>query len=268
MSTVLAALDTNTTAERVLAVAHRMGKAFGLPVEALHVLARGGRIPESLAAVGVPLRVAYGTVVDRLVEAGSSADVRVLVIGARGNLDDPRPLGTTAVGVATAVDKPIVVVPPGADTHAALSRVLVPLEGTRLTSLAPRSLIELGPDAAYEVVALHVLEPDSLPAVTDQPQHEQSVWAREFLARYCPWGIGSVRLVTRVGRTAELVPAAAHECGCDLIVLGWSRELHRGRARVVRTVLEQSPLPVLLVPVPPEPRTAPEVGAVRGRARR
>jgi nucleotide-binding universal stress UspA family protein len=67
--------------------------------------------------------------------------------------------------------------------------------------------------------------------------------------RYCRWGIGEVRLETRVGRIGELIPVVAMESDCDLIALGWSTELSSVRAPVVRETLERAPLPVLLVPV-------------------
>jgi hypothetical protein len=108
--------------------------------------------------------------------------------------------------------------------------VLVPLEASLSAALAPRAIFELAREATIEAVALHVYEEDSLPAFTDQPQHEQLAWAQEFLARYCPTGLGSVRLETRVGCTDELVPLVADECGCDLVALGWSQELAPGRA--------------------------------------
>ncbi|MEX2613508.1 MAG: universal stress protein, partial [Gaiellaceae bacterium] len=90
---------------------------------------------------------------------------------------------------------------------------------------------------------------ESIPAFTDQPQHEVSAWMREFIQRYCPWGVGTVRLETRVGRIGELVPLVAEECGCDLIALGWSRQLSADRAPVVRETIQRSHRPVLLVPV-------------------
>ena len=72
---------------------------------------------------------------------------------------------------------------------------------------------------------------------TDQPQHEGEAWNQEFLARYCPWGVGLVRFETRVGSAAAVVPAVAEETGCDLIALGWSQDLAAGRAGVVRAAL-------------------------------
>jgi len=77
-----------------------------------------------------------------------------------------------------------------------------------------------------------------------------------------------VRLETRVGRTDELVPLVAAECDCDLIALGWSRELGPGRARVVRSTLERSRVPVALIPVRPVRNTGSAVvgaGELTGR---
>jgi nucleotide-binding universal stress UspA family protein len=99
---------------------------------------------------------------------------------------------------------------------------------------------------------LHVLDEASLPAFTDQVQHESEAWAREFLARYCPVGLDRIRLELRVGRPEDLVPALAQEVDADLIALGWSRELEGDRAPVVRAALARSGRPVLLLPVETE----------------
>ena len=200
-------------------------------------------------AADIPLRTTKGPVVERLVEAGGASDVVALAIGARGTPSGRRPLGGTASAVASALPKPVMIVPPDADPPAAFRRVLVPIEGLVSYSLAPRWLFEPAREAGIDVLALHIHDEESIPAFTDQPQHEQPAWADEFVRRYCPWGIDAVRLETRVGRIGELIPLVAAESGCDLIALGWSRELSSARAPVVRETLERVPLPVLLVPV-------------------
>jgi hypothetical protein len=110
-------------------------------------------------------------------------------------------------------------------------------------------VIALAREARIEVIALHVHQEKSLPAFTDQPQHEDRAWAEEFLARYCPSGLGTVRLDVRVGRCEELVPLVAEECGADLIALGWSQVLAEHRAPVVRATLARARVPVMLIPV-------------------
>ena len=205
----------------------------------------------------MPLRIVTGDVVEQLVEAGAADEVAALVIGARGVPTDPRPLGATAEAVATRVARPVLVVPPDAAPPSVLRRILVPIEGDT-SSRAPRAVIELARGANVEVIALHVLTADEIPPFTDQPQHEHSAWATEFIARYCPWGVGSVQLEVRIGRAEELVPRVAAESRCDLIALGWAQELAPGRAPVVRAALERSHRPVMLVPVrvAPDPETS------------
>lgn len=250
MKTVLATLDSSVAGKFVLASARALAALLDSQVQAVHVLADGQRTVRSLAAAaGIPLTTTRGSVVERLVEAGESPNVVALAIGARGAPTSSRPLGATAAAVATALSKPVLVVPPDADPPQMFRRVLVPLEGSLSSSLAPRWLFELTGEAQIDVVALHIHDEQSIPAFTDQPQHEASAWTREFIQRYCPWGLGTVRLETRVGRIGELVPLVAEQCGCDLIALGWSRQLSSDRAPVVRETIQRSHRPVLLVPV-------------------
>jgi nucleotide-binding universal stress UspA family protein len=250
MKTVLAAVDDSLAGKPVIATARALAEVLGARVEAVHVQTDGGRTARNAAgAAGIPFHTVSGPVVQRLIACGERPDVVALVIGARGTPAGRRPLGGTAAAVATRLGKPVVTVPPEARVPATFRRVLVPLEASLSTSPTATSIFDLACDSKIDVVALHVLDEDSIPAFTDQPQHEQRAWTREFLARYCPRGLEGVRLETRVGRTGELVPVVAEERGCDLIALGWSQELATGRAPVVRATLERSLLPVMLVPV-------------------
>jgi nucleotide-binding universal stress UspA family protein len=239
MTVVLAALDNSLAANPVLVTARAVARVHGARVEAVHVFTEGDRAAQHAAdAAGVPLRVCSGQVVERLVEAGHDPEVAAVVVGARGSTGTGNPLGSTALAVVTSLQRPVVVVPANAMVAAAMRRVLVPLEGTISTSLAPRSIIELAAEAALEVTVLHVAEDGEAP-----------VHAEEFLGRYCPWGIGSVRLERRAGMREELVPLVAEELQCDLIVFGWAQQLAEGRAPVVRAALKRSTVPVMLIPV-------------------
>lgn len=234
---VLAAVDNSLAANPVLVTARALARAMGARVEAIHVRSAQEEAPaRAAAAVGVPLRVVDGDVVERLREATADADTAALVIGGRSSPSSPRALGSTALAVVTSCSRPVVVVPLAGRTAPILRKVLVPLEGAVSTSLAPRSIVELARNANIEVVALHVDEDGSAP---DDD---------EFLRRFCPWGIGYVTLERRSGRREDLIPAVADELGCDVIALGWSQELAPGRAEVVRAALERSPLPVILIP--------------------
>lgn len=250
MTRVLAALDDSATAQPVLATASAVARLLGAELEAVHVRTDGAGVARSVAdTAGLALVELEGPVVETLVEAASQADVALAVLGARATPGGARPAGTTAVGVVTSLAKPVVLVPPETPHPGRLRRILVPLEGTASTSLVPRSVIELTSEGSLEVVVLHVLDEASLPAFTDQPQHEAEAWAREFLQRYCPFGVDDVRLEMRVGRTDELVPKVGQELDADMIALGWSRTLAPHRAPVVQAALERGHLPVLLIPV-------------------
>lgn len=250
MRKVIAALDNSLAAGAVLATACNLAELFDANVEALNV----GEDDDVSARreaeqAGLQLHRISGPTVPALVEAAAAEDVAALVVGTRRLPVGARPVGSTALDVITSLLKPVAVVPPDALRRSALQRVLVPLEGTTATSLAPRGIIELAQDADLEVVVLHVHDAATLPAFTDQPQHQARAWADEFVARYCPWGIGKVSVELRVGRPDEQILAAAEETGAHLIALGWSQEIDWGRAPVVREVLERGRIPVLLVPV-------------------
>lgn len=258
MTKVIAAIDSSVAARPVLATARALAVLLGAEVEALYVGGDGDRVPASEAdAAGLELRTEPGPVIERLIQVGMEDDVVALVLGARGTPLVRRPLGSTALAIATSLPKPVVVVPPDARDPTKLHRVLVPLEESVSASVAPRVILELAAAAELEVVVLHVFDEGSIPPFTDQPQHEGPAWAEEFLARYCPSGLGTVRLEVRVGRTEDLVPVVAEETGADLVALGWAQELAHGRAPVVRNALGRSRVPILLVPVLPAiPSTA------------
>jgi len=264
VKTVVAAIDGSLATTPVLASAHALGAALHAGVSAVHVRTDGVDTPRRLAhRADVPLRILTGPVLRTLIEVGADPDVVALVIGARGLAPDPRVLGGTATAVATTLARPVVVVPPDAEPRAAFKRVLVPLEGNQPTSAAPRSLIRSARGHELDVVVLHVLGPDTIPSFMDQPQHWHGAWTREFVARYCPWDVDDVDVLTRVGRREQLIAQSAREYDCDLIALGWSQNLTEGRARVVRATLRRSRLPVALIPLPAEATAA--VGLTSGR---
>lgn len=250
MTTVIAALDNSLAVRPVLATATGLAHLLGAEVVPLHVGTGRAEVAQSAAdAVGLRLRIDSGPTLETLVAAGSQGHVAAMVAGARGMPGTSRPVGGTALELVTRLSKPVVVVPPDAPPRTTLRRLLVPLDGTISAALTPKAIFELASGAQLEVVVVHVHDEDSVPAFTDQPQHEATAWAEEFLARYCPWGVDEVRLEIRVGRREDEILRAAEDSKVDLIALGWSQELAPGRAPVVRAVLERGHIPVLLAPV-------------------
>lgn len=233
---VVAAVDSSLAGNPVLVTARALARVLGARVEGIYVAADRESPPrDAAAAVGVPLRVVTGPVVERLAEAGCAEDTVALVIGARSRPTSPHALGSTALAVLASATKPVVVVPPVGRIAPRITRVLVPLEGVS-ASLGPISPIDPGEGMNLEVVGLHV-GADEVEGAED-----------ELLNRYLPSGIGSIRLERRPGKREELVPAVADELGCDLIAFAWAPEVAISREELVRSAQERSPLPIMLVP--------------------
>jgi len=247
MSIVLAALDTSAAARPVLEAALRLGEMTSTAVEAVHVRDGPMETPEALAErAGVPLRLLTGPVESVLLDVFGSAEVRAAVIGARSTPSGRRPVGSTVRHVLERTLKPVVVVPPEVVAPRPFHRLLLPLEGTELSS---RPVLErLWPLLAPEVelIVLHVFTDTTLPTMLDQPGYDMELLGGEFLARHFPH---TDTIELRPGPVGKRVAEVSAECGADVVVLSWSQDSTAGRARVVREVLGTSTLPVLLLPV-------------------
>jgi hypothetical protein len=249
---VLAALDQTAEASSVLAASHEIARLFHADVAALHVLQDGAERVRTLAAhEGVPLTELDGPPGARLAQALEDDEALALVVGTRARAQGEREIGSTALEVVTTVHKLVFAIPPELPAGFAVHRVLVPLEGSPATSSAYPA-VDTSDAEQVDIVILHVLEEDMLPAFSDQPQYEWETFGREFLARYSPWPIEHVRLETRVGRPEEHILPVARETKCDVIALAWAQELAPGRARIVRDTLRHGTFPILFVPVKAE----------------
>jgi hypothetical protein len=248
MSRVIAALDNGLGARVVLETALAVAPLFRASVDAVHCREDGDELARWTAVdAGLELHELDGLVEQRLVEEGERTSVAALVVGAHRVPIGARPVGTVAMALITTLAKPIVVAPPEAEISSTLTRVLVPLDGTAETSAALLRTLTLACAADIDVVCLHVLQEHTVPAFSDQPQHEVTVWIDEFLARYAP--CPGIRLELRIGVPGAHVVHVAEEIQASLIALGWSQDMSPGRAAVVREALERSSVPVLLVPV-------------------
>lgn len=248
--TVIAAIDDSAAAGPVLATTAALGDMLQARVRALHVLEGGGRAARAAAkAAPIELQVVHGSTLSVLLEAAEAPATAMLVLGARGTPAGRVPLGRTAMELARAVRKPIVVVPPQCRCPALIRRVLVPLDGTNEAAAAVRETIDLAGSRQLDVIVLHVYDERSTPMFSDQPHHEIEAWSREFLRRCCS-GVDEVDLITRVGPPGEHVLSVRSEVRADLIALGWSQDWTAGRALTVQSVLSGSHVPVTLVPIP------------------
>ncbi len=248
---VIAAIDDSEAAQPVLTVARRVADLFGDSLLALHVSSDDvpTAVRHSAATVGAPVRVCHGDATSEITAAAGAADVRGIVVGRRRPDGRGRGIGDTALALIQTLAKPVVVVPPNANVRRRrLQRLLVPLDGTGETAAAVERLLATIA-GRLEVVALHVLEPDAIPAFSDQLAHEPDAWRAEFRRRWLPADDATVTLETRVGRASDVIRACSREFDVDLVALGWKQELAHGRAQVVASLLTDAETPVLLLPL-------------------
>lgn len=251
---VLAALSDNETGAAVLAVTQALASHIGADHEAVHVTNHSDvevvRAMAAAARTSLTIVVSSEPVADALAACLASVDVALMVLGARDAVGDGRTAGHVALGVATQVGKPVVLVPPmPGDAARPLERVLVPLDGAPDTTEAMRKAMRLFGGSDVEVVGLHVFADGTVPRFWDKPDHEEAIWSREFTARNVV--APGARLELRLGSPAEaVIDLTGHERP-GLVALAWSQELAHGRAPVVSEVLQRCRVPVLLVPVDP-----------------
>jgi len=245
---VLAVIDSSAAARPVLSAAAATADLLRADLYALHVRERGWATAQAAAdAAGVHLTLASGRALERIVHEARRPDVVAVVLGARATPGGARPAGHVATQVATTILKPIVVVPPECECPVRLGRILVPLEAVMATAAAVDSVVLAACTGGAEVIVLHIVEEQALPPFTDQPQYEVEAWIAEFRRRYCDHP--EVRLEVRAGVPRDRVLALADELGADALILAWSQRLMSERAALVRSVLEHSRIPLILVPV-------------------
>lgn len=140
------------------------------------------------------------------------------------------------------------VVAPEAISPGVIRRLLLPLEGTEMSSqpVLERLLPLLVAD--IELVVLHIFTDATLPVMLDRPGRDLKISGREILTRHCP---PANQVELRTGSVATWVAEVSEEHRANLIVLSWSQDTSPERARVVREVLGASVLPVLLPPNTP-----------------
>jgi Universal stress protein family len=248
MRRILAAITNDSAAPAVIASARALAPLFSATVQALHVGSEQAVLLSSVVArAQVPLKTVPGEVVQEIVDEVDTEDVAAVAIGARGERAGRRPAGRTALALVASLSKPVVAVAPDTVVHDPIRRVLVPLDGTMASAAALTEIVELAAGAALQIVVAHVHPVRTLPAFGDHLPHEVQAWSEEFIARHCPGALDAT-LELRVGAPNEHLLDICRCSDCDLVALGWSQDLSRGRAAVVRRMLAESPVPVLLTP--------------------
>ena len=273
-TTLLVPLDGTAAATAALPVAETLAQRTGALLRLIHISDVGDKalparqLREQLGAS--PAHVRQG-VLDRLTgppaaalleAAQTSSHPMIVMCNHSAQLAPEAYLGHTAAEVIATAACPIVLVRPERGSMPwKLDRILVPYDGTPATASALRPAIDLANRVSAALVVLHIAvsSPPSgageegtfaAPRYMDQPHHEWSAWAREFLARLCYLtgleSIASPWLQVARGEPGEEIERFAAEQGMDLIVVGWHGQLAAGHADVLKHLLLTAPCPVLL----------------------
>ena len=249
MTTVLAAVDDSPTADCVLRAARIWSSLLGAELRAVHVHEDGPPgVVASAAGAGVDVQVLEGDPGRLVLDLASDPSVGLVVIGSRRAVDGARPAGHIAVALVERAGVPVLVVPPGwvSTPTTRVRKVLVPLEGSTVTTSSMRSIMRQLADAGVALLAVHVFAPADVPRFVDHSVHAEESLAASFAERWCAECPAEVRLL--VGAEAETLLEAADTERPDAIAIAWGQDLSPGRAEVVRAALERGRRPLLLVP--------------------
>ncbi len=190
----------------------------------------------------------------------------VVIMAAHGRTARPSTLlGHVTEAVLRGVPCPLLLVGDEAGRrfmpdHAALSRILLPLDGSVETAEALEAVAPLISRPEVTVDMLHVVptaaKPQdqervfTVPRYVDQPQYEWASWQKEFATRFHD-GLTprTVTVHAAVGDPGREILSAARKQKSDLIIMAWKGVFDGDRARTLRTVLADSPCPVLVVQI-------------------
>jgi nucleotide-binding universal stress UspA family protein len=202
VSIVLAVLETTVSAGPVLDTAVRIAELTGSEVEAAYVpgSATFEKKATSLARrARVPLRRLEEPESGGLVAVVADPEVLAAVIGARSQPAGRHPVGPLARKLLERTEKPVVVVRPDINVPPVLQRVLIPLEGTELSSRPVLEHLSAFLPDGVELVVLHVFTDDTLPAMLDRPD-SRSRDPRKGVPPPSPPACAAHRIATRLGR--------------------------------------------------------------------
>lgn len=268
---ILVPLDTSPHAEHALPIAALLARAFGSRLRLLTASPTAGAAAAYLASVQAEL-TAGGCAVETLVRDGVPDEV----IGAEAQADGVDAVVMTTDGrsrlerwLAASVTARVIY-----QTTPPLYLVRPTEAWTSIRTRCSRLLVALDGSAIAEQVLPHV------PTLADRFQSEVVLFSAKegsesdayapmlgaYLERIATGlrtdGL-SVRTLVAEGAPALAILQAAHDEGCDLIMMvshgrgGVARQEHVKLGSVVDTVLQQTTCPVLLISARPDPESSP-----------
>jgi nucleotide-binding universal stress UspA family protein len=247
MPRVLAAIDNSAASRPVLEMAVAFAPLLRATVEAVHVTEDGARTAlASAERLHLPLRLIDGDPLEAILKLAAADDVVAIAVGARGRPRRQSRTGHVAGALADRTDTPVLVVPPETQAPSGVHNVLLAMEGTPTMRRSAKRAIELASGAGLKLTVIHVTDEASIPAFTDEIQHETEAYAKEFLARY-DGGALPDQMEFRTGVPVEEIVAAVDSMAPEILVVGWPQSQDRDRGVVAHELLERIRIPLLLI---------------------
>jgi nucleotide-binding universal stress UspA family protein len=270
---LLVPLDGSLPGEQPLEIAVAVSDLINAEIHVLYVshapmheeaVAHSLRIPAGWLP-RVKLHHAVGHQAEAIRAAARDLHADALLMSSHGRTRDLRvPAGHVTLDVLGDPPCPVYVVRSALGTASQshrfrhLRRILVPLDGSPEAVPSAEHAATLAAEHGARLIVLHVVaeEPQARRApapmsYADQAQYESEAWEDEFVrtafARYARRPTESIEVALRCGDPGHEIARFAGEEDCDLIVAAWGGRISAGRARVVQTLLEQAPCPLLFL---------------------
>jgi nucleotide-binding universal stress UspA family protein len=215
--------------------------------------------------LGFALHLETGDAASEIVRWTEEPGVLLVALTTHGRgLERDYRLGSVAEKVVSRTTRPVLLVKPEGATAGVrrLKRLLVPVDGTPKTAAALHPVTELAAALGAAIDLLYVTGRDqkaptergsvTAPRYIDQPQHEWPQWAAEVVHRLatccagCPPEV-PVRIFLAQGEIGDEIERFAAENQSDAIVLVRRSRFQRDRAKVIRSVLQQTSCLVIIV---------------------
>jgi nucleotide-binding universal stress UspA family protein len=278
--TVLVAVDGSRESMRSLPLARTIAAQLHCVPTVLHVAPVSLPMEKARANLGLdvadltalPLRLRVGDPADCILDEAAGPEVQLLVMTTVAAGNPERELGSVAMRVALGTSRPILGLRPEAGMEPSavappLHRLLLPLDGSRSTASALRPVASLARRLGASVDVLCIVPPGAAPPddqrgsivaprYVDQPQHEWASWIQELKERLIVECAGvspgaDVGVDIRQGDPGAEIVRFAREGHYDAVVLVRRSNLEPRRAQTLRTVIQRSPCPILVVGGPP-----------------
>jgi nucleotide-binding universal stress UspA family protein len=265
-------LDGSETATVALNAAQAMATIMGAVLYIVHInktrltedrLAKEIKIVDKLKIKNFSIKqIVSDNPVDEILHFASSKDMIVMSThGKTFNTDYL--LGSVTTSIVQRAICPVMLIRPGShlipDYKWEPAKMLVPLNGTPAAASIMIQVFRLATltNAVIDVLNIGVAgeKPPTeagtirTPMYLDHPRYDWPAWAGEFVERFLAQKPPEVKLnlFERGGEPAQAIRLFADQNEDDLIIMGWHGQFGKGRARIVKELLQNVEIPIILM---------------------